>query len=430
MAITERYVTADSDGGDGTEGNPWTLTEAFANAAAGDRVNIKAGTYSRTTTDTLLVGRAGNVERPTIFRGYNATIGDLDTIGRTNGASALITTNYPVISYSGTFYLDANACTHSIWMNLRITGGAPTQFYIKTNSIAYKVSIVTTSTSATLRAARADSKSMYLDCDCECTGATGTGGAFYQGDVDARFVGCHVIDSPSYGFQIHNYNGLLIDCVIHYCADDGVYYSYTSDTGPKPFIYGLTIYGCGGDAISTYATAYTSAPIILNCHLTDNTGYAFNSTYATNNLSCAFAFNRTRDNGGVTNGCTDWTTATNWGNVTTDTGGASTDYVNAGAGDFRLIAAAPGKASGIPPYRDMGALQRQEPTLPAVGDVEDGVFYGEGGTGSEGTFGVPAEATVQTGVQYGAGGTEFTGTYGGGGGAGKPQYGDRTGGKY
>ena len=49
-------------------------------------------------------------------------------------------------------------------------------------------------------------------------------------------------------------------------------------------------------------------------------------------------------------------------------------------------------------------------TLPAVGDVQDGVVYGAAGTGSEGTFAVPAEADVAETVQYGAGGTEFTGT--------------------
>ena len=47
---------------------------------------------------------------------------------------------------------------------------------------------------------------------------------------------------------------------------------------------------------------------------------------------------------------------------------------------------------------------------PAVGDVEEGVEYGDGGSEFTGTFGVPSESNVNEGVQYGADGVEFTGT--------------------
>lgn len=74
MAWTERYVTATaSGGGDGSSGNPWTLAEGFANVASGERVNIKAGTY--TTSSALNIG-VSNVA----FRGYTTTIGDLDSV--------------------------------------------------------------------------------------------------------------------------------------------------------------------------------------------------------------------------------------------------------------------------------------------------------------------------------------------------------------
>jgi len=48
--------------------------------------------------------------------------------------------------------------------------------------------------------------------------------------------------------------------------------------------------------------------------------------------------------------------------------------------------------------------------LPAVGDVQSGVGYGEDGTEFAGTFDVPAEADVEDGVGYGEDGVEFTGT--------------------
>lgn len=56
-------------------------------------------------------------------------------------------------------------------------------------------------------------------------------------------------------------------------------------------------------------------------------------------------------------------------------------------------------------------------TLPAVGDVDQGVQYGTLGTEFTGTLEQPAEADVKLDVQYGAGGTEFTGTLAGGGGS-------------
>lgn len=54
--------------------------------------------------------------------------------------------------------------------------------------------------------------------------------------------------------------------------------------------------------------------------------------------------------------------------------------------------------------------------LPAVGDVDLGVGFGDGGTEFSGTLVVPAEGDVRSGTGYGAGGTEFTGSMAAGGG--------------
>ena len=96
MAITERYVTSGAaGGGDGSSGNPWTLTEALANMAAGDRINIKAdGTYTRSANDTVTPD--GTATSPIILRGYTTTIGDA-TLGRASGG-ALDSSKMPTIA--------------------------------------------------------------------------------------------------------------------------------------------------------------------------------------------------------------------------------------------------------------------------------------------------------------------------------------------
>lgn len=103
MAYTERYVTSGaSGGGDGSSGSPWTLAEAIANAASGDRVNIQSdATYTLGSAITLPNGAAGS---PIIWRGYNSTIGDLDAVGRTSATGPLDVSNFPVID-GGSSYL-------------------------------------------------------------------------------------------------------------------------------------------------------------------------------------------------------------------------------------------------------------------------------------------------------------------------------------
>jgi hypothetical protein len=98
---------------------------------------------------------------------------------------------------------------------------------------------------------------------------------------------------------------------------------------------------------------------IVNNMITDNGGYGIDGVEAAKAVFAAY--NRTRDNtSGADNLATDWLAATKYGHVTTDTGGASTDYTNSGSNDYTLISASPAKGVGIWPYRDIGALQRQE----------------------------------------------------------------------
>lgn len=107
MAWAERYVDASAaGGGTGTStGDPWTLLEAFSNTAAGMRVNIKAGTYTLTSQQT--VPAVGSQTDPVWWRGYVTTPGDLD--GKLSSAPTdstgipLIQTNNNIVQSSNYF---------------------------------------------------------------------------------------------------------------------------------------------------------------------------------------------------------------------------------------------------------------------------------------------------------------------------------------
>jgi len=107
MAWTERYVTTTGAGShNGTsEANAWTLTEAVANAAAGQRINIKAGTYANTTTDQNFAAN-GTTTAPIWLRGYNTAIGDLDADFTTAKPAITFTTGRLLIT--GNYYFISN----------------------------------------------------------------------------------------------------------------------------------------------------------------------------------------------------------------------------------------------------------------------------------------------------------------------------------
>jgi len=112
----DKYVTAAAaGGGDGSAGSPWTLAEAIAAVASGDRVNIKAGVYANTTT-SLTFATAGTTTAPIWWRGYSATIGDLDTL------ASHTTLTLPSITFTTGQFISTGA--HQIFSNLSVTSAA------------------------------------------------------------------------------------------------------------------------------------------------------------------------------------------------------------------------------------------------------------------------------------------------------------------
>jgi hypothetical protein len=148
MAWTERYVTADSDGGDGSSGNPWTLAEAIAGATAGDRVNVKAGTYANTTTSRDFAVD-GTATAPIWWRGYKTTIGDQDAV-----ATASAGTDIPLITFSTGQLIVSGA--NNIFSNIAVTSACVTTggaFYITDVYVClYRLRIANSASNAAARA--------------------------------------------------------------------------------------------------------------------------------------------------------------------------------------------------------------------------------------------------------------------------------------
>lgn len=353
MARTARYVSAtgtDTYANSTNPATPMSLTTAFANASPGDDVYIKAdGTYSRTADDTPSI--PGTVTQPIRYVGYSATIGD-GYLGRTNGNGPLITTNFPLLSYTSTFRLIGGAVSYLIFENLRITGATTAttaQLGLGPASAAINCHVTNAANNGNAIAlGHSSNRVAVINCDAFCTGAN-SNAAIFATSVESRVIGCRasVVSAAAC------INAAVAAFCTTYAGSSGV----TWGTG-TPLMLNNTHYNAATQCYLTANAAFSNVAlgIIWNCIGTDS-GKFLNQQYASGQ-AWILGYNRTRDNTNADTGLNDWP---GYGRVTTDTGGAETDYTNAAGGDFSLIASSPAKGAGIPPYIDIGASQRQEP---------------------------------------------------------------------
>lgn len=358
MAITEKYVSVAGGGAhDGTsEANAYTWAEMITaiNAAAGNsfRYNVKAGTYTLTTTvDSITV--AATAANPIIIRGYSSTIGDAN-LGRTNTNGPLITTNMPAITYT-TGYLDGSAATFVLFESLNITSAEVTNSKATLISGAdcetQNCAIANTANNTNARGLRqAGAFSIIRDCDVSATANSSARGLVIVTTGTHKIIGCR-ITATNIGVDVANVgNWSLLQSTIFGCVT-GV--SHVTSTASGAQIYGCTIAGC----TTGIGLASNQIRITIEGNLiTDNTtgldcGGTGSSVYLGTNR-----FDRNTTN--IANGG-DWVTATSYGHNTTSATQAN-EFQNYAGNDFRLLGGSPARANGIPAYRDIGALQHQD----------------------------------------------------------------------
>lgn len=355
MALAEKYVSVAGGGAHNgtTEADAFTWAEMVtdsATSAVGTRYNIKAGTYSRTTTtDTL---GAGSATSPKIYRGYSTVIGDA-YLGRTNNNGPLITTNMPVVTYT-TGRLVQGAQTIIEGLNMTAATSLQGTLTPGNNAIVHWCSVLNTSTgSANDCAMLGGSTNCWVhDCDVFHTGGSGNGNAMRAPASGMRVTACRMGSTTGIGILLTTVNAIVFIYrnTIFSCGTDAI----QATAATVATIVGNTLVGCSSDGISSIAQSNLNT--VHDNIITDNTNYA--GTFGGAASQFAVASNRTRDNSsGKYLNADDWVTATSWQEVTTDTGGESTDYVDGPGDDYRLVSTSPAVGAGVPYAASIGALQ-------------------------------------------------------------------------
>ena len=352
MAWTERYVRADAaGGGNGTTdtnsgaNGAWTFLESLTAVVGGQRVNVRAGTYSN-TTNTRTSAVAGTVTAPIWFRGFNTTPGDCDvdpTLAR------------PELTFT-TGYLRVNGAFH-IYSNLNVTGASTTVGVIRVDLgadvIIDRCKLENTAEATGANAIAAGNRGKISRCYLKSTTTANSIAATTASEQ--LFFGC-VFDGGNVGILQSGQSLSVKNCVFRGQSNYGIHLS--AATSRLLDISNCTFYSTGADAIRL--TGGPSSGVIINNLFSNITGYGINNASGANlgNLlrvgnvfySCSL---------GNENGFGDFPSLSEQ----TET---ASPFANAGVGNLALSTTAKARAGGQPQlmenqsytnYIDAGAVQ-------------------------------------------------------------------------
>jgi len=374
---------------------------------AGNTTWMKAGTYTITSASTNIAGGCVADNKGGITNGNGITRGSWIgySAARGDGVAGVIWQLNAGVTSATMFAISASTVYVD---NIEFDGASQTastgiNMSAHSNWIVRRCIFRNCVTGANL------SRTSGITFDCYATSCSTVG--FYAGS--GKLVGC-IADTCGIGFQVGE--STLVGCVSYKCTGDGFECSSTAatlvnciayDSGGTGFEWGNVFGGCRN-------------AVFVNCLATDSDAYGFLMESGRDGavmLNCAGYSNASGNSLGSNESI---------GYIAVTDG---TPFVAASTGNLRLNATALRGAllrgAGYDFFArefdttvtrpDIGAVQHGDTTVPAVGDVQSGVTFGDGAA-LTGTFVVPAEEDVEDGVTYGAGGTEFEGTLAGGGG--------------
>ena len=365
--ITEWYVGTTGVGAGASEGDAMSFLTfedhmkagGSLTAAVGARYNIKVGTYTN-ASDTDTWANGGTAVSPVVVRGYSATISPHDGyLGRVNNNGALITDNFPTISYTTGLL---NITGSFIMLENLIVSGQKTGTISTINGTdcvmrACKVTNAPPSMGSS-GCLSLTGRVILIDSDFELGPVSTTLEAISVAQVGCRILCCR-INSSGIGISVTSGATIIYGNTIHNCILPGI---SLSSVGAYSTIINNTIVGVGGalsDGIKIVSST-TTTHVILNNVITDSTnarGIAFGNT----SIPAIVGYNRFRDNLISMNNAGDWTTATNWLQVDSGTtGDTSTDYVDFAGRNYNLKGTSPATSTGLPAKSSIGALQRDQ----------------------------------------------------------------------
>lgn len=400
MTLVTKYVSSLAPGGgNGTSGNPWSLSEALANAVAGNLCILKADGAYAITTNTSIIG-AGTPGSPLIFVSENygnithnldatLNITNLVTVNITSGQRLTLGTAY--LSLIGINFVGAYSAASPVQMTSSKAGIVNCRFESTTNGSAYALQV--------------NASSKLIGCDFVCS-STGTNSRIVQTTAtNIEFDRCTFKGAGSTVnalFETGSDTNSISNSIFFPSAGIGI--SLTVNTGVNMKLENVTIVGQAVAAIQTPNAALTTQSLYVeNCIITDNT-YAFKSLYAaTANHNFVSVKNMIGRNTNVDLGFGDCRHEY----LVTPSATAAQDFANYAANDFRLVAGSPACSAGFT-GEDLGGIKRPyvAPTYVNVTDLRSGVNRGDGQTGN---LVVPSASNLLSGVGAGSNGTEVIG---------------------
>lgn len=350
MAWTERYVRADAaGGGNGTTdtnsgaNGAWTLAEAIASAAAGQRINIRAGTYANTTTSRSF-SVTGTTTSPVWWRGFNTTPGDRDSDPSLTPPAITFTTGLCTFGGAHQIFSHLDISGQNTGRQLSVTGAnlKINRCRVENTNAASGSQAVTNSTNGT---------NVFTRCWFK---ATSSATRVFQNGVVADFIGCTFTGG---GVGIDSTAALrLILCTFRATGSHGF---QAITTGSIAEIINCTFRGCGGDGIR-FDVLPTSFCVVMNSLFASITGTAINNNTGTNTNVVSRIGNAFYGNGANEAGFGDSPSL----QEVTEASDPHTSSTN-----LSLVSGASSKAGGQPglfenesytSYLDVGAVQRQE----------------------------------------------------------------------
>lgn len=341
MALAIRYASSAGGGAhDGTaEADAWSFAEMLANYTAGMLIHFKG---NHTLTGDAAFATAGTIANPVVIAGYTTTPGD--GAQGLNADGSINSTNMPLWNFTNATHEMSVAGNYVLFQDIRFTGiSAATLITISgvgsglTNCVA-----TNNNTGANSFAVAVSGSTAFVDrCDINHAGASGGAAAVALAGTSALAIYCRIRSASGPGVLINGATPIVSHNLIYNCGTHGIQTTLTA-AGNHLLVMANTIYGCTNNGIEV-AAGNTAATRIFGNHITDCGGYGIDGNGATAMIYVSRA--RTRDNVTAAHLLdAEWTDAV-YGEVTTDTGGATTDFEDPAADppDLRLIRTAPGR---------------------------------------------------------------------------------------